>query len=195
MDEPNIKEVANRIRALREDSGFSIEDMAVATGRSAEEYAAQEAGDQDLSFTFLYKCAKKLGVDVIEILTGESPHLKGYSLVRAGEGLSIKRRAGFEYLHKAPHLRNKIAEPFVVTAPYLPEEQDVPIHLSYHKGQELDFVVSGHLRFAYEDNIEEVGPGDTLMYDSGRGHGMIAIGGEPCVFLAIVMKPEEDEII
>ena len=195
MDEPNIKEVANRIRALREDLDLSLEDMAEATGRSVEEYAAQESGEQDLSFTFLYKCAKTLGVDVIEILTGESPHLKGYSLVRAGDGLSIKRRAGFEYLHKAPHLRSKMAEPFLVTAPFDPEEQDKPIHLSYHKGQEFDFVLSGKLRFAYEDNIEEVGPGDTLMYDSGRGHGMIAIGGEPCVFLAIVMKPEDERII
>ena len=195
MEEPNIKEVANRIRALREDLDYTMQEMADATGRSLAEYAAQESGEQDLSFTFLYKCAKKLGVDVIELLTGETPHLKGYSLVRAGEGLSIKRRAGFEYLHKAPHLGVKLAEPFVVTAPYLPEEQDVPIHLSYHKGQELDFVISGHLRFAYEDNIEEVGPGDVLMYDSGRGHGMIAIGGEPCVFLAIVINPEENSII
>lgn len=195
MEEPNIKEVANRIRALREDLDLTMQEMAEATGRSVAEYAAQESGEQDLSFTFLYKCAKKLGVDVIELLTGETPHLKGYSLVRAGEGLSIKRRAGFEYLHKAPHLGNKLAEPFVVTAPYLEEEQDKPIHLSYHKGNELDFIISGKLRFAYEDNIEEVGPGDTLMYDSGRGHGMIAIGGEPCVFLAIVMKPEEDGII
>ena len=195
MEEPNIKEVAGRIRALREDFDLTMQEMADATGRSVAEYAAQESGEQDLSFTFLYKCAKKLGVDVIELLTGETPHLRGYSLVRAGEGLSIKRRAGFEYLHKAPHLGNKLAEPFVVTAPYLEDEQDKPIHLSYHKGMELDYIISGKLRFAYEENIEEVGPGDTLMYDSGRGHGMIAIGGEPCVFLAIVMNPENSEII
>ena len=195
MEEPNIKEVAGRIRALREDFDLTMQEMADATGRSVAEYAAQESGEQDLSFTFLYKCAKKLGVDVIELLTGETPHLKGYSLVRAGDGLSIKRRAGFEYLHKAPHLGNKLAEPFVVTAPYLEDEQDKPIHLSYHKGMELDYIISGKLRFAYEENIEEVGPGDTLMYDSGRGHGMIAIGGEPCVFLAIVMNPENNEII
>lgn len=195
MEEPNIKEVAGRIRALREDFDLTMQEMADATGRSVAEYAAQESGEQDLSFTFLYKCAKKLGVDVIELLTGETPHLKGYSLVRAGDGLSIKRRAGFEYLHKAPHLGNKLAEPFVVTAPYLEDEQDKPIHLSYHKGMELDYIISGKLRFAYEENIEEVGPGDTLMYDSGRGHGMIAIGGEPCVFLAIVMNPESSEII
>lgn len=195
MEEPNIKEVASRIRLLREDLDLTMQEMADATGRSLAEYAAQESGEQDLSFTFLYKCAKKLGVDVIELLTGETPHLKGYSLVRAGEGLSIKRRAGFEYLHKAPHLGNKLAEPFVVTAPFLEEEQEKPIHLSYHRGQELDYVISGHLRFAYEENVEEVGPGDVLMYDSGRGHGMIAIGGEPCVFLAIVMKPEGESII
>ena len=195
MEEPNIKEVAGRIRALREDFDLTMQEMADATGRSVAEYAAQESGEQDLSFTFLYKCAKKLGVDVIELLTGETPHLEGYSLVRAGDGLSIKRRAGFEYLHKAPHLGNKLAEPFVVTAPYLEDEQDKPIHLSYHKGMELDYIISGKLRFAYEENIEEVGPGDTLMYDSGRGHGMIAIGGEPCVFLAIVMNPENSEII
>ncbi len=195
MQDPNIKEVAERIRLLREDCDFTMQEMADATGRTVAEYAAQESGENDLSFTFLYKCAKVLGVDVIELLTGETPHLKGYSLVRAGEGLSIKRRAGFEYLHKAPRLQNKLAEPFLVTAPYLEEEQDKPIHLSYHKGMELDYVISGRLRFAYENHVEELGPGDTLMYDSGRGHGMIAVGGEPCVFLAIVMNPEGDEII
>ena len=193
--EPNIKEVACRIRALREDMDLTIEDMAEATGRSAKEYAAQESGEQDLSFTFLYKCAKKLGVDVIDILTGETPHLSGYSLMSACDGLSIKRRAGFEYLHKAPHFKNKLAEPFLVTAPYLEEEQNAPIHLSHHAGQEIDYIISGKMRFAYEDHIEELGAGDLLMYDSGRGHGMIAIGGEPCVFLAIVIKPHEDSII
>ena len=134
--EPNIEEVAGRIRALREDLDLTMQEMADATGRTLAEYAAQESGEQDLSFTFLYKCAERLGVDVIELLTGETPHLKGYSLTRAADGLSIKRRAGFEYLHKAPHFQHKLAEPFLVTAPYLEEEQDVPIHLSYHKGQE-----------------------------------------------------------
>ncbi|WP_139652915.1 helix-turn-helix domain-containing protein [Raoultibacter phocaeensis] len=192
--EPNIKEVAGRIRALREDMDLTMQEMADATGRTVSEYAAQESGEQDLSFTFLYKCAERLGVDVIEILTGENPHLSGYSLMRADEGLSIKRRAGFEYLHKAPHFKNKLAEPFLVTAPYLEEEQDVPIHLSYHKGQEIDFILKGTLRFAYENHVEELEAGDMLMYDSGRGHGMIATGGEPCVFLAIVMKPQDDSI-
>ena len=191
--ESYIAEVVTRIRTLREDSGLSVAQMAEATGRTIEQYEAQEAGSEDLSFTFLYKAALRLGVDVIELLTGESPHLTNYSIVRKGGGLHIRRRAGFEYLHQAPFFKNKFCEPFIVTAPYIEEEQDRPIHLSRHRGQELDYVISGRLRFAYEDRIEEIGPGDTLLYDSGRGHGMIATGGEPCVFLAVVMKPTDGD--
>ena len=190
--ESYIAEVATRIRTLREDLGISTAQMAEATGRTVEQYEAQEAGSEDPSFTFLYKAALRLGVDVIELLTGESPHLSNYSIVRKGEGLHIRRREGFEYLHQAPFFKNKFCEPFIVTAPYREEEQGKPIHLSRHRGQELDYVISGRLRFAYEGRVEELGPGDTLLYDSGRGHGMIATGGEPCVFLAIVMKPESE---
>ena len=191
--EANTAEAVKRIAALREDLGISIEDMAHATGRTPQEYAAQENGQADVSFTFLSKCADALGVDVIELLTGENPHLGGYSVVRAGEGLSIKRREGFEYLHKAPRLKNRLCEVFVVTAPYVEEEQDKPIHLSYHEGQEFDYILEGHLRFAFEDHIEDLGPGDTLLYDSGRGHGMIATGGAPCTFIALVMKPADQD--
>ncbi len=189
--EPNYKEVAGRIRALREDMGLTMQEMAEATGRTLAEYDAQESGREDLSFTFLYKSAAKLGVDPIELLTGESPHLSGYTLTRADEGLSIKRRAGLEYLHKAPHYKNKLAEPFYVTAEYREDLQDQPIHLSYHAGQELDYILEGRMRFRYEEHTEELGPGDMLLYDSGRGHGMIAIDGEPCKFLAIVLKPSD----
>ena len=193
--EPNIQEISRRIRALREDCGFTMQEMADATGRTVAEYAAQEAGEQDLSFTFLYKCAAKFGVDTIELLTGETPHLKGLSVVRKGDGISIKRRAGFEYLHKAPTLNERLADPFLVTTPYDPEAVEKPIHLSHHKGQELDYILSGNMRFSYEGNILELSAGDTIMYDSGRGHGMIAIGGEPCVFLAVVIEPSDKQVI
>ena len=192
--EPNIAEVASRIKSLREDGGITVEEMADFTGRGVDEYISQESGESDLSFTFLYKCAEKLGVDVIEILTGETPHLTGYSTTKSKDGLSIKRRAGFEYLHKAPHFKHKLAEPFLVTAPYIEEQQNVPIHLSYHDGQEIDYILSGKLKFAFEDHEEILEPGDLLMYDSGRGHGMIATGGEDCTFLAIVIKPHDQRI-
>lgn len=190
----NRQDIARRIRSLREDNELSIEDMAEATGRSAKEYAARESGDMDLTFTFVYKCAKKLGVDVVELLTGESPRLRHYEIVRTGEGLVLERHSDFHYLHKAPHFRNRLGETFLVDVPYQPESQNEPIHLSYHEGQEMDFVLKGRLRFRFEDHFEEVGVGDTLFYDSGRGHGMIAIDGEDAQILAVVFNPSSEII-
>ncbi len=191
--EPQIAEVAKRIRSLREDAGLTMQEMAEAAGIDVAGYAALEAGESDMSFTVLYRCAERLGVDIVDLLTGEGPHLTGYSIVRAGQGLSIKRRAGFEYLHMAPTFKGKLAEPFVVTAPFDPAEEDAPIALSRHEGQELDYVLSGKLRFAYEGHVEVLGPGDAVYYDSGRGHGMVATGGEPCTFLAVVLKSHDGE--
>ena len=74
---------------------------------------------------------------MIEILTGENPHLLFYSVVRKGEGLPIKRRSGFDYYHLAPYLKGKFCEPFLVTAPYKAEEQEKPIELSTTRGRSL----------------------------------------------------------
>ena len=186
--DPNIQEVTGRIRALREDLGITMQEMASATGRSLAEYTAQESGEQDLSFTFLHKCAERLGVDVADLLTGTAPRLSRYAVTRAGDGISIKRRAGFEYLHKASRFKDRLADAFVVTVPYDESLLDKPRHLSYPDDQEIEFVLSGHMRFAYEDHVEELEPGDLLMFDASHGHGMIATGGEPLVFLAIVIK-------
>ena len=196
MKEPNYKEVCGRIQALREDLDITMQEMAEATGRTVSEYAAQEAGEIDPSFTFLYRCANRFGVDVIELLTGEAPHLTGYSLTRADDGLAIRRRESFEYLHKAPFFKNRIAEPFLVEAPQpAPGEEDGPLHLSRHAGQEIDYILEGRLRFAYEDREEILETGDLIMYDSGRGHGMCALDGKPCKILAFVMKPQDGSII
>ena len=192
--EENMQQIADRIRSLREDLGYSMKEMAEATGRTLQDYAGKESGEEDLSFTFLYKCASVFGVDVIELITGEAPHLSGYAVCRQGEGLPVTKKSGFEYLHKAPNFRNKLAEPFLVTEPYLEEEQGKPIHLSHHKGQELDFIISGKMRFAFEDHEEILEPGDFVMYDSGRHHGMIAIDGEPVTFLAVVIRPQDGKI-
>ena len=77
MFEPDYKEVCGRIRTLREDMDITMQEMAEATGRTVAEYAAQESGETDPSFTFLHLCARRFGVDVVELLTGEAPHLTG----------------------------------------------------------------------------------------------------------------------
>ena len=80
-----IKEMAERIRELREISGISQEEMASRTGVSVEEYRRCEAGLQDLNIAFLYRCVLVFGVDMSDLLEGHSPKLRTYALTRKGE--------------------------------------------------------------------------------------------------------------
>ncbi len=191
--EPRIVEIAERVRTLREILEITVDEMAKATGVTTAEYRQLENGEADFSFTFLFKCSERFGVDIVELLTGENPRLSFYTVVRKDQGLPIERRKGFRYQHLAPLFKNKLAEPFLVTAPYSEEEQTKPMHLSYHEGQELDFVLEGKLKVAMEGHIEYLEPGDAIYYDSGHGHGMIATGGADCKFLAIVLKSQNKE--
>lgn len=191
--EAKLLETAKRIQGLRELIGITPEEMAAATNTKVEEYLELESGARDFGFTFLNNCAEKLGVDIVEILTGENPHLSHYSIVRKGGGLDIKRRAGFKYEHLGYRFKNKYAEVFRVVAPYSEEEQDKPITLSVHEGQEFDYILKGQLLVALEDHIETLNEGDSIYYDSSRGHGMIATGGADCEFLAVTIHPPKSK--
>lgn len=188
MDYPTVEEIAERMHALREMCGYTQEEMAQAAEVDVEEYKAYERGERDFSFMFLYRCAEKLEVDLMEIMTGKNPHLTDFAVVRQGDGLLMRAHEGFDFYHLATKFKNKIAQPFLVKAEYHPEEQDKPIPLGSHEGQEFDFILSGSLRFNQEGRIVDLEAGDSIYYDSGKKHGMIATSEEGCIFLAIVMK-------
>ena len=63
-----IKEMAERIRELREISGFTVEEMARRTNLSVEEYMDCESGAKNLSIAFLYRCTLSFGVDMGDLL-------------------------------------------------------------------------------------------------------------------------------
>lgn len=184
----NIKEVSERLRACREALDFTPEYMAERTQVSVEDYMTFENGERDLPLSFMNNCAEALGMELIALLTGQSPKLTKYSVVRKGEGLRVERRERFEYYHLAYMFKNKCLEPMLVTAPYLEEQQDAPIKMSSHEGQEFDYIISGQMKFIINGHEEILGPGDALYLDSKNPHGMIAVGGEDCTFIAILVS-------
>ena len=183
-----LHEISMRLKGMRDTLDISVADMAAATGVTTAEYERFETGERDFPFTFLYRAANRFGITLTDLMTGESPHLSGYSLVRSGEGLPIARRQGFSYLHVASLFRDRIAEPFVVVAPYEAGAETATIQLNSHDGQEMDFVLSGILRVRIGEHEETLREGDTIYYDSSKPHGMVAVGGTPCRFLAVVLS-------
>lgn len=182
-----IKEIAERLKYLREALDVSVEEAANAAMVSIDEYRDAEAGKVDFTFNFLQKLAKHFGVDIIQLISGESPRLTGFQVTRAGEGLSLERERGFEYIHRSPFFKDKSAEPFLVTAKYDPEEQNKPITVSTHDDQEFDYILKGKLRVTVDNYTTILGEGDSIYYNANLPHGMVAYEGD-CEFLAVVIK-------
>ena len=89
--------------------------------------------------------------------------------------------------------KSKIAEPYYVRYEYVSEQQTRPIHLTRHSGQEFDFILSGSMKVQVGENIEVLKEGDSIYYDSSKPHGMIAVDGRDCLFLAVVLPGEDTQ--
>ena len=189
--EHKIKEIANRIKELRIITGLTVEDMASRTGMSVEEYEQCEAGNRNLSIAFLYHCTLSFGVDMGDILEGKSPKLRSYALTRKGEGQRIEEAHNMIGYNLASGFRNRIALPLYMKMNYRP---DAEIELVTHEGQECDIVIKGQMKIRIGEHTEILNPGDTIYYDSGTPHGMMAVGGEDCSFYAIVLRNQAARI-
>ena len=181
------KEIAARIRELREISGISPEEMANRTGITVEEYRRCEEGKQDLSIAFLYRCVLILGVDMSDLLEGHSPKLRSYALTRKGEGQRIEEAHHMVGYNLASGFRNRIALPLYMELNYRPGAETEDIELTSHEGQECDIVIRGTMKIQIGGKSEILHAGDCIYYDSSVPHGMIAIS-EDCAFYAIVLS-------
>ena len=189
-----IKEMAARIRELREIEGLTTEQMAQKTGVSAEEYLACENGFSDLNFAFIYRCALAFNVDVTDIIEGCSPTLKSYTVTRRGKGQKIEQAHGMTYYNLAASFQNRIAEPLYVRSVYSEAAQHRDIELTTHAGQECDLIIEGKLKVQVGEHKVVLEPGDSIYYDSATPHGMIAVDGQDCLFYAIVLNPTGEPI-
>lgn len=189
-----IREMARRIKELREIEGVTMEDMAKSTAVKLDEYIKCEKGEQDLTFAFIYRCALRLKVDVTDIIEGYSPKLKSYTVTRKGQGQEIANAHKMTYYNLAYAFKDKVSEPLYVKAVFDPSAQGGEIELTTHKGQECDIVIDGELMVQVGEHTEILGPGDSIYYNSDTPHGMIAVNGRDCTFYAIVLSGAGEKI-
>ncbi|MBQ1377789.1 MAG: AMP-binding protein, partial [Lachnospiraceae bacterium] len=192
-DTERLMEVAVRIRELRDILGISIREMAQKTEVSEEVYLEYESGTVDLPFTFIHKCSLAFDVGITDLLEGREAHLSSYTVTRKGHGQETAKEDGIEIRNLAPMFLNKISEPYYVRYEYKEELLHQPIHTTTHYGQEFDYVLSGRMKIQVGDNIEYLSEGDSIYYNSATPHGMIAVDGQDCLFLAMILPGEKQE--
>ena len=178
-----IKEIGFRLKELREIKGLSAKEVSDRLGVSMDEYLSYENGDRDFSFSIMYRLADILGVDIVNILSGNSPKLFYCSVVRKGKGMKVKKDDAYEYKHLAYTFANKKAEPFLVT---IHPGENATMHS--HEGQEFNYVLQGTLRFTIGDISYDLEEGDSVYFDSSIEHMETSASGDTVVFLAVVIK-------
>lgn len=184
-------EVAQRIKEMRDICGFTVEEMAEKTEVSVEQYNIYEAGKIDLPFSFVHKCALAFDIGLTDLLEGHSAVLTSYTVTRKGKGQTTASENGIEIKNLAPKFRKRLSDPYMVRYEYSAELENKPIHTTTHAGQEFDLVISGKLKVRIGNHEEVLEEGDSIYYNSSTPHGMIAVDGRDCVFLAMIMATDE----
>ncbi len=186
-----LYEVAERIHEMRDICDFTVEEMAEKTEVTVAQYKDYESGKVDLPFTFIHKCALAFDIGITDLLEGHSAVLTSYMITRKGKGQITASENGIEIQNLAPNFRKKLSEPYWVRYEYSADLENKPIHTTTHAGQEFDLVISGALRVRVGNHEEVLHEGDSIYYNSSAPHGMIAIDGRDCIFLAVVMASDE----
>ena len=186
-----LSEVAARIKEMRNIMGWSIAELAEKVDFTEERCTVYESGMIDIPFSFIHKCALAFDVEMTELLEGRAARLSSYTVTRKGGGQKTAQEDGIDITNLAPKFRNKIAEPYWVRYEYDAAQENKPIHLATHSGQEFDLIISGRLKVQIGKHVEYLEEGDSIYYDSSTPHGMIAVGGSDCVFCAVVLPGEK----
>jgi transcriptional regulator with XRE-family HTH domain len=184
MDE-QIIQIAERLRGLRDVLELSIEEISQSCGISIEEYERAESGKVDISVGMLQKISRQYGISLDTLMFGEEPKMSSYFLTRAGKGVSVERSKAYKYEALASGFRDRKIDPFIVTVE--PKDEDAPLHLNSHSGQEISYILEGRLLVNLAGKEIILNPGDSLYFDSLQPHGMKALDGKPVKFLAAIM--------
>ena len=180
----HIKQVANRLRGLRDALDLTLEQMAEQCEVTPVLLATYESGEADIPVSFLHRLASIYGIELTAIMFGEEPKMNSYYITRSGKGVKVERTMAYRYQDLASGFQHRIMAPFMVTVEPSPAEK--PMTLNTHQGQEFNYVLDGELEISIGGKVSVLRAGDSIMFDARRQHGLRAVGDKPAKIIAII---------
>ena len=180
-----IKQIAERIKEIREISGISAETLAIKLGIPSDVYLNYESGNIDIPVGVIFKISELFNIELSVMLGGDNPKLRVYGVVRNGKGLKLERRKQYKYENLAYNFIHKKAEPFIVTID--PQPENSVMEFNSHPGQEFNYVLEGSMMSNIDGHEIILNQGDSIYFDSGCKHAMKALKNQQVRFLAIVL--------
>lgn len=179
--------VGERMRAVRESRGLSLQDISQRTDMDVSLLGQIEDRTVAPPLGVVIKLAKALEMKMGYFISGEED--SPYTIVRGDDRKVVSRydskkgkHYGYEYEALAPHKKDRHMEPFLVTL----EPSDTEEERSTHDGQEFIYVLHGGMEVRLGEEVHILEPGDAIYYDSTVPHLVKCHGQEATKILAVL---------
>lgn len=169
-----IDTVGPRLRALREQRGVTLAEVAAATGISVSTLSRLESGLRRPTLELLLPLARfheSTIDDLVDVPAGQDPRVPAHPTVRHGiTYVPLSRRAEGPRTYR------------LVFPPRTPEEVGEP---RVHEGYEWLYVLSGTLRLLLGGRSLDLAAGEAAEFDTRVPHWLGNVADEPLEVLVI----------
>ncbi len=181
--------VGHAVKDARAYSGMTLMTLAKKSGVSAAMISKIERGQVSASLSTLNALAEALGVPIINLFA-ETVHRSEYSLVKAGQGVAV-RRAGNTFNHTY-RMIGRISpaqfdfEPYIITL-----ERPMggePIY--HHAGVEFIHILEGSVDYRCGEDVLRLEPGDSLTFETLTPHGPVQLLTDKVEMLTVIVRPK-----
>lgn len=176
-------DLAERVRALRKERGWTLEQAAQAAGLARSTLSKIENGQMSPTYDGLKKLAEGLGITVPQLFTpprGDGPRGR-MTTTRASEG-EAHVTTTYEHELLSGGLTRKSMLPYRARIRARSfEEFDGWVR---HDGEEFLYVLTGKIRLYTEFYAPvDMARGDSAYYDASMGHNVISLSPEDATIL------------
>ena len=163
--------VGSRLRSLRQQRGWRLEDLAERTGLSKAYLSRLESGERQPSLTALFGVARAYGVSFSALFEPEQ-QAQSFAVVRAGED-HAQRGNGLLYSKLSNGSMTFNLRPLRIVVP----AERAGDTLYRHEGEQWLYVLSGSLCLELPDEEVVLNPGDAAHFDADNPHKLSALDG------------------
>ncbi|WP_341229235.1 XRE family transcriptional regulator [Nocardioides salarius] len=166
-----LAQVGTRLRAARNDRGWTLDDLAERAGMSPSTLSRLESGKRQASLELLLPLTRQLGIRLDDLVSTQTPDPRVRRAPIRRQGMLIVPLAP----EGAPISTYKITYPPV----------DSPPERRTHDGYEWLYVLSGRLRLLLGEQDLVLTRGEAAEFDTRTPHSMSAVGSRPAQVLSI----------
>ena len=168
-----------RLRELRRQRGWTLEELACRSGLSKAFMSRLESGDRQASIAAVLTLSRVFDVSLASLF--ESPLAMDPCVIIRGQDAVEKKVNGLKYVPVSNAGRFFNLQPIKVKVPVLR-----PGHEHYrHAGEEWIYVLSGALTLSLAGKTYDLAPGDAAHFDSRLPHRLMARGGKDAEVLLV----------